>query len=126
MCGLNSYLPDATALRISSSLLAVERRRPTEQDKHDDSDPPDVSLFVVTASKHLWRNIVGSPNYFRHLGCSLEFLCGSEVNQFDAFDVFRFIKKYIFGLDVFVHEIVGMSIAKCFQNLLNDSGAVFF
>ena len=88
----------------------VERRITAKKNVQDDSDTPQVALFVVIVVEHLRSNVVWRAVLLLHLLAGIEHARRAEVDDGDLWIVLVFIHEQVLRLEISVHNLALMTI----------------
>jgi len=69
-----------------SMILALERRRPAEENVHNDAATPNVTFFVIHAIEYLRCDVIGGTKFMTHFGVRIENYRSTKV--YDLYEIY--------------------------------------
>lgn len=107
-------------LQDSLSIFSKEGRSTTQQNIQDNPTSPIINLFTIFSTDNFRCQVHGSS-----FGLILELFFfenfrNSEINQFNAMDVFFFLKQNVFRFQISVANVLLMQISNCRKYLSHD------
>jgi len=88
----------------------IKWRDSRQNNVSDYTSRPDVALLSVVSVQNFWCDVVGRSDLLAELLLWIKNLRSSEIDYLDLVKLLTGLQKYVFGLQVSMHNVMGVAV----------------